>query len=74
MGAWNGRENVREALPRPPRTFATWTETRAHLQTRLDIPMSRYIRISEVLKHVLYQKTFDDFRSLEAASPLAGTS
>ena len=74
VGVWNVREHVREALRRPPRTFATLTETLAHLQTRLDIPMSRYIRISEVLKHVLYQKTFDDFRSLEAASPLAGTS
>jgi len=23
--------------------------------------MERYVRISEVLKHVLYQRTFDDF-------------
>ena len=69
MGVWNVREHVREALRRPPRTFATLAETLAHLQTRLDIPMPRYIRISEVLKHVLYQRTFDDFVPREAAGP-----
>jgi len=32
-----------------------------HLGSRLDIPMERYVRLSEVLKHVLYQRTFDDY-------------
>lgn len=61
MGVWNVREHVREALRRPPRCFATMAETLVHLATRLDIPMARYIGMSEVLKHVLYQRTFDDF-------------
>lgn len=61
VGVWNVREHVRDAFRRPARTFATLAETLAHLQTRLDIPMARYVRVSEVLKHVLYQRTFDDF-------------
>ncbi len=74
VGVWNVREHVREALRRPPRAFDTLAETLAHLQTRLDIPMPRYVRVSEVLKHVLYQRTFDDFRSREPAGTLAGTT
>jgi len=66
VGVWNVREHVREALRRPPRTFATMAETLAHLATRLDIPMTRYVRMSEVLKHVLYQRTFDDYRIPDA--------
>ena len=61
VGVWNVREHVREALRRPPKLFPTMKETFDHLRTRLDIPMDRYVRISEVLKHVLYQRTFDDF-------------
>ncbi len=73
VGVWNVREHVRDALRRPPRTFSTLAETLAHLQTRLDIPMARYIRVSEVLKHVLYQRTFDDYGVLEASGPLPAT-
>ncbi len=61
IGVWNVREHVRDALRRPPTSFTTLAETLTYLQTRLDIPMARYIRISEVLKHVLHQRTFDDF-------------
>ncbi len=68
VGVWNVREHVREALRRPPRAFVTMAETLAYLQTRLDIPMKRYIRVSEVLKNVLYQRTFDDFNVLPSDS------
>ncbi len=69
VGVWNVREHVRDALRRPPHAFATLEETLGYLQTRLDIPMARYVRISEVLKHVLYQRTFDDFASLSDIVP-----
>ncbi len=74
VGVWNVREHVRDALRRPSRAFATLRETIAYLQTRLDIPMHRYLRLSEVLQHVLYQRTFDDFGSIAAAGAVAGTS
>lgn len=61
MGVWNVREHVREALRRPPRRFATMRDTLEYLATRLDIPLQRYVRVSAVLKHVLYQRTFDDY-------------
>ncbi|HYM38517.1 MAG TPA: hypothetical protein VEY12_00025, partial [Thermoplasmata archaeon] len=72
VGVWNVREHVRDALRRPARSFATLAETLAYLQTRLDIPMARYVRMSEVLKHTLYQRTFDDFGTVErlVASPV----
>lgn len=66
VGVWNVREHVREALRRKPSVFSTMESTLAHLRTRLDIPMERYLRVSEILKHVLYQRTFDDFARLEA--------
>lgn len=64
VGVWNVREHVREALRRPPHRFGTLADTLQFLKTRLDIPMERYVRVSEVLKHVLYQRTFDDFVNL----------
>ena len=66
VGVWNVREHVREALRRQPGMFGTMEGTLAHLRTRLDIPMERYVRMSEVLKHVLHQRTFDDFNLLGA--------
>jgi len=32
-----------------------------HLATRLDIPMERWVRNSNVLQHVLHQRALDDF-------------
>ncbi len=61
VGVWNVREHVRDALRRPPVAFTSPQEALAHLQTRLDIPMVRWIRTSEVLKHVLFQRALDDF-------------
>jgi len=61
VGVWNVREHVRAALRQPPRLFSTMRETLDHLRTRLDIPMERYVRMSEVLQHVIHQRTFDDY-------------
>jgi DNA repair protein NreA len=61
VGVWNVREHVREALRGPPRRFATPLEALGHLATRLDIPMDRWVRTSEVLRHVLHQRALEDF-------------
>lgn len=61
IGVWNVRENVREALRRPPWKFNTIDEAFRHLSTRLDIPMSRYVRQSEIIRHMLHQRTMDDY-------------
>ena len=61
VGVWNVREHVRAALRQPPRLFSSMKETVDHLRTRLDIPMERYVGMSEVLQHVIHQRTFDDY-------------
>ena len=74
VGVWNVREHVREALRRPPQRFPSMAATLAYLQTRLDIPMARYLHTSEVLQYVLHQRTFDDFDPLTRGSlPAAST-
>ena len=61
LGVWNVREHVREALRNEPRSFATPAAAMEYLATRLDIPMDRWIRTSDVLRHVLYQRALEDF-------------
>ena len=60
VGVWNVRENVRASLRNPPRRFRTLTEALAHVATIMDIPVSRWIRNSAVLKDTLYQRRVDD--------------
>jgi len=60
VGVWNVRENVRAALRKPPKKFGTLKEALTHISTLMDIPMSRWIRNSAVLKDALYQRRVDD--------------
>lgn len=61
VGVWNVRENVRAALRNPPRKFSTLKEALMHIATIMDIPVSRWIRNSAILKDALYQRRVDDF-------------
>ncbi len=60
VGVWNVRENVREALRSPPRRFPTLQQALGHISTVMDIPISRWIRNSAILKDALYQRRVDD--------------
>jgi hypothetical protein len=60
VGVWNVRENVRASLRNPPKRFPTLGEALAHVATIMDIPVSRWIRNSAVLKDTLYQRRVDD--------------
>ncbi|MBN1678320.1 MAG: hypothetical protein JW880_07260 [Candidatus Thermoplasmatota archaeon] len=60
VGVWNVRENVRVALRSPPRRFSTLQEALTHVSTVMDIPISRWIRNSAILKDALYQRRIDD--------------
>ena len=60
VGVWNVRENVRQALKSVPERFTSLKEALTHVSTIMDIPMSRWIRNSAVLKDALYQKRVDD--------------
>jgi hypothetical protein len=58
---WNVRENVRRALCADGFEFNTLKEALSHISTRLEIPMSRWIRNSAVLKDLMYQRRIEDF-------------
>ena len=61
VGVWNVRENVRAALKTRPRKFNTLDEAVRYISPKLDIPMTRWIKNSAVLKHRLYQRKLEDF-------------
>ncbi len=60
VGVWNVRENVRAALRTAPRRFPTLGEALTHVSTIMDIPVSRWIKNSAILKDALYQRRIDD--------------
>jgi hypothetical protein len=60
VGVWNVRENVRAALRSQPKKFATLREALLHVSSIMDIPVSRWIKNSAVLKDALFQKRIDD--------------
>jgi len=60
VGVWNVRENVRAALRTTPKKFSTLKDALTHVSTIMDIPVSRWIKNSAVLKDALYQKRIDD--------------
>ena len=61
VGVWNVRENVRAAVRKRPKKFDTLSESLKHISSKMDIPMSRWIKTSGVLKDLLYQKRLEDF-------------
>ena len=63
VGVWNVRENVRSALRTPPKRFATLKDALTHISTIMDIPISRWIRNSSILKDALFQRRIDDLWS-----------
>jgi hypothetical protein len=61
VGVWNVRENVRAAVNGRPNIFNTLNEALYHVQTKLDIPLSTWVKNSWMLKEWLYQKRLDEF-------------
>ncbi|UCE80993.1 MAG: hypothetical protein JSV94_00715 [Methanobacteriota archaeon] len=61
VGVWNVRENVRKALTNPPHRFPTLRSAMTHVSDIMDIPISRWIKSSAVLKDALYQRRVEDF-------------
>ncbi|KAF5064822.1 hypothetical protein DSECCO2_280320 [anaerobic digester metagenome] len=61
VGVWNVRENVRMALTQRPRKFSTLDQALAHVQTRMDIPMSTWTDHSAILTDLKIQRRIDDY-------------
>lgn len=61
IGVWNVRESVRKTLKQPYYQFDTLQQALAYIDTKLDIPMKRWIQNSALLKHRMFQTRLDDF-------------
>jgi hypothetical protein len=61
VGVWNVRENVRAALKGPCERFNSLEAALTHIQTKFDIPISRWTRNSFILKDSRFQRRLTDF-------------
>ncbi len=57
LGVWQVREGVAKAFEKPPLKFLSLKEALEHLQTKLKVPMKKYLEKSMILK----QKTLAEF-------------
>ena len=63
LGVFNVRENIRSAMKQPYKEFETLKESLKYAGTQLKIPISRYVKISKLLKELLHtrQTTLDSY-------------
>lgn len=61
VGVWNVRENVRNAFRGPHSAFNSLESALTYIQTRFDIPMSRWTLNSFILKDSRFQRRLTDF-------------
>jgi hypothetical protein len=61
VGVWNVREAVRAALKKQPHKFATLQEALDLVGKKMDIPVSRWIETSGVLKDTMRQRKLVDY-------------
>ncbi len=50
VGVWEVRENVRAAMAKKPKTFGSLGEALNDIKTRLNLPLSKYLRKSTILR------------------------
>jgi DNA repair protein NreA len=63
LGVFNVRENVRNAMSRPPREFEDMKTALNYISLKLRLPMKRFVEQSSLLKELLQsrQTTLDSF-------------
>lgn len=61
VGVWNVRESVRQTMQSEPPKFDTLQAALNHAQTKLTIPLRKWIENSEMLKRALFQKKITEF-------------
>jgi len=61
IGVWNVREHVRETLREQPKRYITLKDAMLDISNFMDIPVSRWIQVSAVLKDHIQQRRIDDF-------------
>jgi len=66
IGVWNVRESLREALRTPPFYFDNLQDSLNFAQSKLTIPIERWIQNSGLLKDALFQKKITDFENVNS--------
>lgn len=63
LGVFNVRENVRNAMNQPAKEFEDMKSALAYVSTKLELPVERFVKQSNLLKEVLQSKqtTLDSF-------------
>lgn len=56
LGVFNVRENIRAALNRPKKDFPNLHEALAYVQTKLTLPVSKFVEQSTLLKEILEKR------------------
>lgn len=63
IGVWNVREHVRETLKSIPKHYSTLKDAMLETSNFMDIPISRWLKVSAVLRDLMQQRRIDDFAS-----------
>jgi hypothetical protein len=61
IGVWQVRENVRNAMRQKPQEFKSFEKCLTYIQRKFNIPISKWMIQSELLKRYRYQKKLSDF-------------
>jgi len=61
VGVWNVRESIRQMIQLEPQKFDNFQAALRHAQTKLTIPLRKWIKTSELLKRTLFQKKITEF-------------
>ena len=61
IGVWFTRETVRKTLQLEPQKFDNLQAALTYAQTKLTVPLRKWIGTSEILKRVLFQKKITEF-------------
>ena len=61
VGVWNVRQSIRRTLEFEPRKFDTLRAALNYAQTKLTIPLRKWIETSELLKRALFQRKITEF-------------
>ncbi len=61
VGVWFTRESVRKALQLEPQKFDSLQAALNYAQTKLTVPLRKWIETSEILKRAIFQKKITEF-------------
>lgn len=61
VGVWNVRESIRCMMQLEPHKFDNFQAALNYAQTKLTIPLRKWVETSELLKRVLYQRKITEF-------------